>query len=145
MAGTAFRAPNIIERLFNGATPEGNGFQILNPGLSSERSRNFDLGMKYRRADAFMELVAFRNTVSSGIVQDFLSPGDIAALPTDVQAAIKDAVDRLKKVGKPAGMLTGNEEEAVRALDIYLKYNASDAAAYLLLGEPAEQGLVALD
>lgn len=30
---------------------------------------------------------------------------------------------------------TGNEEEAVKALDIYLKYNASDAAAYMLLGE----------
>jgi outer membrane receptor protein involved in Fe transport len=87
--GTAFRAPNIIERLFNGATPEGNGFQILNPGLSSERSRNWDAGIKYRRSDAFMELVGFRNTISSGIVQDFLSPAEIAALPAEVRAAIK--------------------------------------------------------
>lgn len=87
--GTAFRAPNIIERLFNGPTPEGNGFQILNPDLVSERSRNWDVGMKYRRANAFMELVAFRNTVSSGIVQDFLSPAEVATLPADVQAAIR--------------------------------------------------------
>jgi hemoglobin/transferrin/lactoferrin receptor protein len=87
--GTAFRAPNIIERLFNGATPEGNGFQILNPGLISETSENWDLGIKYRRADAFMELVGFRNTVHDGIVQDFLSASEIAALPADVRAAIQ--------------------------------------------------------
>jgi len=87
--GTAFRAPNIIERLFNGATPEGNGFQILNPELVSETSQNWDIGLKYRRADAFMELVGFRNTVASGIVQDFLSAAEIAALPSDVQAAIQ--------------------------------------------------------
>ena len=87
--GTAFRAPNIIERLFNGATPEGNGFQILNPALTSETSANWDLGLKYRRADAFMELVGFRNTVKSGIVQDFLSPAEIAALPADLQLAIR--------------------------------------------------------
>lgn len=30
---------------------------------------------------------------------------------------------------------TDNEEEAVKALDIYLKYKADDSAAYLLLGE----------
>jgi hemoglobin/transferrin/lactoferrin receptor protein len=87
--GTAFRAPNIIERLFNGATPEGNGFQILNSGLQSERSRNWDAGMKYRRSNAFMELVGFRNTISSGIIQDFLSPAEIAALPADVQNSIR--------------------------------------------------------
>lgn len=89
--GTAFRAPNIIERLFNGATPEGNGFQILNPALTSETSENWDLGLKYRRADAFMELVGFRNTVKDGIVQDFLSAAEIAALPADVQLAIKNS------------------------------------------------------
>lgn len=89
--GTAFRAPNIIERLFNGATPEGNGFQILNPALSSETSNNWDLGVKYRRADAFMELVGFRNTVKNGIVQDFLSPAEIATLPADIQTAIRQS------------------------------------------------------
>jgi 4-hydroxy-2-oxoheptanedioate aldolase len=29
-----------------------------------------------------------------------------------VQAALEDAVTRLKKIGKPAGILTPNEEEA---------------------------------
>ncbi len=87
--GTAFRAPNIIERLFNGPTPEGNGFQLLNPALASETSGNWDVGVKYRRANAFMELVGFRNTISDGIVQDFLSPQDVLQLPAELQAAIR--------------------------------------------------------
>lgn len=87
--GTAFRAPNIIERLFNGPTPEGNGYQLLNPALASETSGNWDAGVKYRRANAFMELVGFRNTISDGIIQDFLSPAEILQLPTALQAAIK--------------------------------------------------------
>lgn len=87
--GRGFRAPNIIERLFNGPTPEGIGFQILNSGLQSETSNNWDLGMKYRRRNAFMELVAFRNDIHDGIIQAFLSPSEIAALPAETQAAIK--------------------------------------------------------
>lgn len=87
--GTAFRAPNIIERLFNGPTPEGTGFQILNPDLQSESSDNWDLGIKYRRQDAFLELVGFRSEISDGIIQYFLSPAEIAALPPDVQDAIE--------------------------------------------------------
>ena len=86
--GTAFRAPNIIERLFNGATPEGNGYQILNSGLISETSDNFDVGFKYRRREAFFELVGFRNEIQDGIVQYFLSDAEIAALPPDVRAEI---------------------------------------------------------
>jgi outer membrane receptor protein involved in Fe transport len=87
--GRGFRAPNIIERLFNGATPEGAGFQILNSDLKSETSANWDIGWKYRRRNAFMEAVAFRNDIREGIVQSFLSPSEIAALPEETQAAIK--------------------------------------------------------
>jgi hemoglobin/transferrin/lactoferrin receptor protein len=87
--GTAFRAPNIIERLFNGPTPEGAGFQLLNPSLTSESSRNWDLGLKYRRNDAFMEAVGFRNEIHDGIVQAFLSPAEIAALPQATRDAIR--------------------------------------------------------
>ncbi|HSM13457.1 MAG TPA: TonB-dependent receptor [Thermoanaerobaculia bacterium] len=89
--GTAFRAPSIIERLFNGLTPEGSGFQILNPDLSSESSENWDLGLKYRRRNAFMEVVVFRNDISDGIIQYFLSPDEIAQLPDDVRQEIEDA------------------------------------------------------
>ena len=31
--GRAFRAPNLIERYFEGATPEGNGYQVASPDL----------------------------------------------------------------------------------------------------------------
>ena len=86
--GRGFRAPNIIERLFNGPTPEGSGFQILNAQLESETSDNFDLGMKYSRANAFLEAVAFRNEIHGGIIQAYLSPAEIAQLDPVTQAAI---------------------------------------------------------
>lgn len=87
--GTAFRAPSIVERLFNGLTPEGAGYQVLNPELESESSDNVDLGIKYRRADAFLELVVFRSEVDDGIVQYTLTDTEIAALPEDVRAEIE--------------------------------------------------------
>jgi hemoglobin/transferrin/lactoferrin receptor protein len=89
--GTAFRAPSIVERLFNGLTPEGSGFQLLNPELSSETSENVDLGVKYRDRDVFAELTVFRTEVEDGIVQYFLADGEIAALPADVRAEIEAA------------------------------------------------------
>lgn len=86
--GRGFRAPNIIERLFNGATPEGSGYQILNTTLESETSDNFDLGIKYSRANAFLEAVAFRNDIHGGIIQAYLSPEEIAQLDAETRAAI---------------------------------------------------------
>lgn len=87
--GTAFRAPNIIERLFNGPTPEGSGYQLLNPELQSEDSQNIDLGLKYQRANALLELTLFRNDIDDGVVQYFLSPAEVEALPAAVRAAIQ--------------------------------------------------------
>ncbi|MDP9193116.1 MAG: TonB-dependent receptor [Acidobacteriota bacterium] len=87
--GRGFRAPNIIERLFNGPTPEGSGYQLLNPALDSETSDNFDLGLKYSRGNAFMEAVAFRNDIEGGIIQAFLSPAEIAQLDAATRAAIE--------------------------------------------------------
>jgi hemoglobin/transferrin/lactoferrin receptor protein len=86
--GRGFRAPNIIERLFNGATPEGSGYQLLNMALESETSDNFDLGFKYSRANAFMEAVAFRNNIHGGVIQAYLSPAEIAQLDAGTRAAI---------------------------------------------------------
>jgi hemoglobin/transferrin/lactoferrin receptor protein len=88
-AGTAFRAPSLIERLFNGPTPEGAGFQILNPELESERSEALDLGLKYLSGNAFAELVVFRNEIKDGVIQAFFSPAEIAALPQDLRERIE--------------------------------------------------------
>lgn len=107
--GSAFRAPSIIERLFNGPTPEGIGFQLLNPELTSERSENIDLGFKYRRRNAFMEAIYFQNDISDGIIQYFLSPSDIDGLAADTQDQIAQSgvefvvqqrnIDRLRYKG----------------------------------------------
>jgi hemoglobin/transferrin/lactoferrin receptor protein len=86
--GTAFRAPNIIERLFNGPTPEGFGFQITNPNLESEESENYDVGFKYLRANGYAEVVVFRNKIDNGVVQHTLTPQEFAALPQDLQDEI---------------------------------------------------------
>ncbi|MFN7966283.1 MAG: TonB-dependent receptor [Acidobacteriota bacterium] len=89
--GRAFRAPSIIERLFNGPTPEGAGFQLTNPELQSEDSKNWDVGIKYRRNNAFLEAVLFRTDISGGIVQYFLSQTEKDALPQ----ATKDQIELL--------------------------------------------------
>ncbi len=60
-----------------------------------------------------------------GVDGVFIGPSDLAAslghlgnpAHPEVQTAIHDAVDRLKKVGKPAGILTGNEDEARRYIE----------------------------
>lgn len=88
---TAFRAPNIIERLFNGITPEGLGFQILNPDLDSEESENFDFGIKYQGPKAYFEVIYFDTEIDNAIIQYTLTDQDIAALPQDVQDEISQA------------------------------------------------------
>jgi 4-hydroxy-2-oxoheptanedioate aldolase len=60
-----------------------------------------------------------------GIDGVFIGPSDLAASlghignpqHPDVQKALEDAARRLKAVGKPAGILTANEEEARRYID----------------------------
>ena len=86
--GTAFRAPNIIERLFNGPTPEGAGYQILNADLVAEDSTSIDLGFKFQNRNAHFEAFYFENDIKDGIVQAFLTTAEIAALPADLQAEI---------------------------------------------------------
>jgi 4-hydroxy-2-oxoheptanedioate aldolase len=60
-----------------------------------------------------------------GIDGVFIGPSDLAASlghlgnpqHAEVQAAMKNAVERLTAIGKPAGILTGNEEEVRRYID----------------------------
>jgi iron complex outermembrane receptor protein len=89
--GRAFRAPNIIERLFNGPTPEGIGYQVLNPDLESEHGTNVDLGFKVRTRHAYLEVIGFRNDVDDAIVQHTLTADEIDRLPADVRTAIEES------------------------------------------------------
>ncbi len=60
-----------------------------------------------------------------GVDGVFIGPSDLAASlghigdmqHAEVQAAIQDAACRLKKIGKPSGILTGNEDEARRYIE----------------------------
>jgi 4-hydroxy-2-oxoheptanedioate aldolase len=60
-----------------------------------------------------------------GVDGVFIGPSDLAASlghlgnpqHAEVQAAMKNAVERLTAIGMPAGMLTGNEDEARRYID----------------------------
>lgn len=65
--GRAFRSPNLIERFFNGATPEGNGYQLRNPDLKAESSIDVDLGIKAGFRGVYGEAFFFRNSISNGI------------------------------------------------------------------------------
>lgn len=65
--GRGFRSPNLIERFYNGVTPEGSGYQSRNTDLKAETSLNFDAGFKYRRQNIFFEASFFNNVVRDGI------------------------------------------------------------------------------
>jgi len=78
--GRAFRSPNLIERFFDGPTPEGFGYQSPNPDLKAETSLNVDLGLRYRNRWLYAEGFVFQNTISNGI--RIQATGDtVAGLP----------------------------------------------------------------
>jgi len=76
-----------------------------------------------------------------GIDGVFIGPNDLSAsfghignwAHADVQDALQDAVSRLKKIGKPAGILTPNEDEAKRFI----------AWGYTFVAVGADLGLLA--
>jgi hemoglobin/transferrin/lactoferrin receptor protein len=65
--GRAFRSPNLIERFYDGATPEGGGYQVRNPELDPETSLNFDVGLRFRQGRVGFEAFGFQNHVYDGI------------------------------------------------------------------------------
>ena len=67
--GRGFRAPNLIERYFNGPSTDGTAIQIASPDLKPETSKNVDLGLKWRSGRVGVEAFYFRNDVRDGIVQ----------------------------------------------------------------------------
>ncbi|MDH3498087.1 MAG: TonB-dependent receptor [Gemmatimonadota bacterium] len=65
--GRAFRSPNLVERFFDGPTPEGAGFQVSNPALRPETSLNVDLGVRLRTERVYAEGFVFQNDIRDGI------------------------------------------------------------------------------
>jgi len=65
--GRAFRSPNLIERFFDGPTPEGAGYQVRNADLEPETSFNVDVGVRARGDRVAFEAFAFRNRIDGGI------------------------------------------------------------------------------
>ena len=65
--GRGFRAPNLVERFFDGPTPEGGAFQSPNPELEPETSLNVDLGLRLQQERLYLEAFAFRNRIDEGI------------------------------------------------------------------------------
>jgi len=93
--GRGFRSPNLIERFFDGPTPEGFGYQVPNADLTAETSLNVDLGVRYRNAWLFSEAFVFQNRISDGIRIQAVPDSTIGPLPVYQNVNI----DRLRARG----------------------------------------------
>jgi len=90
------------------------------PGYLTKANAEICVLVQVETKAALNELEAIAKT--DGVDGVFIGPSDLAASfghlgnpqHPDVQKAIQDAAARLKKLGKPAGILTANEEEARR-------------------------------
>ncbi|MEK7240736.1 MAG: TonB-dependent receptor [Gemmatimonadota bacterium] len=65
--GRGFRAPNLVERYFDGPTPEGSAYQSATPGLKPEKSLNVDLGAKWRSDRFAAEAFVYRNDIHDAV------------------------------------------------------------------------------
>jgi 4-hydroxy-2-oxoheptanedioate aldolase len=109
------------------------------PGYLGKANAEICVLLQVETRSALNEIEAIAKV--EGVDGVFIGPSDLAASlghlgnpqHADVQKAIEDAVKRLKAVGKPAGILTGNEEEARRYIDW----------GYLFVAVGADVGLLA--
>ena len=93
------------------------------PGYLGKANADTCVLVQVETREAMTQLEAIADV--DGVDGVFIGPSDLAAslghlgnpAHPEAQAAMHDAVNRLKKVGKPAGILTGNEEEAKRYID----------------------------
>src|SRR3954451_6546743 len=109
------------------------------PGYLGKANTEICVLVQVETRTALNELEAIARV--DGVDGVFIGPSDLAAslghlgnpAHAEVQAAIKEAVTRLKAFGKPAGILTGNEDEARR----YIEWG------YLFVAVGADVGLLA--
>jgi 4-hydroxy-2-oxoheptanedioate aldolase len=94
----------------------------LTPGYFAAAEAELCLIVQIESAGALAQIEAI--AAVDGVDAVFIGPSDLAASMghignpqhPDVQAAIDDGFRRLKAIGKPAGYLTGNEDEFRRRL-----------------------------
>jgi outer membrane receptor protein involved in Fe transport len=131
-AGRAFRSPNLIERFFDGQTPEGSGYQIRNPDLAAETSFNLDLGVRFRRDRFGFEAFGFRNKIYDGIrIEPLLNPdgtpqqvnGLNAYRNTNVDELIFRGVELGADVAMGAGLVASGNYTWMDAKDALNKEN----------------------
>lgn len=104
--GSAFRAPNLVERFFNGPTPEGSGYQLQTPNLKPETSVNLDLGARWRHEWFSAEAFYFRNTIHDGI--RIQATGDtIQGFPTFQNVNVDQIRDEGVELSAEAASSTG--------------------------------------
>jgi 4-hydroxy-2-oxoheptanedioate aldolase len=93
------------------------------PGYLGKANDEICVLVQVETREALKELEAIAKV--PGVDGVFIGPSDLAAslghlgnpAHAEVQAAIHDAVKRLKALGKPAGILTGVDEEVRRYID----------------------------
>jgi 4-hydroxy-2-oxoheptanedioate aldolase len=109
------------------------------PGYLGKANDEICVLVQVETREALKELEAIAKV--PGVDGVFIGPSDLAAslghlgnpAHPEVQEAMHDAVKRLEALGKPAGILTGNEEEARRYIDW----------GYLFVAVGADIGLLA--
>jgi 4-hydroxy-2-oxoheptanedioate aldolase len=109
------------------------------PGYLTKANDEICVLVQVETGQAMRELEAIAKV--DGVDGVFIGPSDLAASlghlgnpqHPDVQKVIEDAGRRLKAIGKPAGILTGNEDEARR----YMGWG------YLFVAVGADVGLLA--
>ena len=150
--GRAFRSPNLVERFFNGPTPEGGAFQTPNVALEAEKSLNVDLGVRYRDARIVAEGFVFRNEIRDGIrpqatgntvvglpeyqnvnldrprylgfegSADVVLPWDLSVGATYTRLGSKDALDPLNPVGDTYSSKFTAHARITPARDLFAEY-----------------------
>ena len=93
------------------------------PGYLTKANEEICVLVQVETGQALAQIEAIAKV--EGVDGVFIGPSDLAASlghvgnpqHADVQAAMKNAVERLTAIGVPAGILTGNEDEARRYID----------------------------
>jgi outer membrane receptor protein involved in Fe transport len=119
--GRGFRWPNLVERYFDGPTPEGSAYQKASPDLKPETSVNYDLGAKFSAGRVCAEAFVFQNNISDGI-QTLPTGAMQSGLPvytnTNVGKLRTDGVELVASVTLDRGFTVGANYSTVKTKNV---------------------------